>query len=555
MIPIAPETEQKLDVTVLRACVLAGLTLSALCVLVPNLPGKDTAMYYSRMARAFAEGHYSGAFYHMIPPLFPVLAGLVAKLGLDAYTAAKLVSCLLHVLGVPVVFALAGTVGTQREARWATVLYLVCPRLLRYSGNAGPDSGKTLLLMLLALCMVRHYRSGRLRWIVGGALAGGALALMRSEGLILTLAAPAVIVLRAARVADGKAAWRRAVRCGLHALLFGSIVFGVLLPWMAYQRRVTGYWLTDSRQLRVLTRAGLVAPSQLARFQQSSLEGIEKNLERNRFGPLRPFGEAAKGLVPAYLILAAIGLWTRRRRETRWSVEETVFLGVIALNFLIFYAVSGYVTKRYVSATLPFILAWSAPGFLALGVWLDRLRPGKRGPARAVAAVFLAVCVWDGLSNVRPSSSARKRAAERLPREIAAWIDQRRSELTTGRSERLASSEAWYHDGQLPVLLAADPRVAYLAHTDLVPVASLWVYTPEAVLGLCRSKGVSLVLLCPALTSVCPGIADAMVPEAGFTKRSEWSVGETCIELLAFDSRVERSGGGVSAPPAEPDGT
>ena len=526
----------------LRASLLVGLALSAAIVLVPNLPGKDTAMYYSRMARAFAEGRFSGAFYHKIPPLFPVLAGLVAKLGLDAYSAAKLVSCLLHVAGVPVVYALVSTVGARREAEWAAVLYLVCPRLLRYSGNAGPDSGKTLLLMLLVLCMIRHYRRGGLRWLVCGALAGGALAVMRSEGLLFTLAAPIFCVLRAIRTTADRPAAKRAARCAMHVVLFGVIVLSGLGPWMLYVRRTTGYWLTDSRQLRVLARAGVVSPSRLRQYEQTSLDGIEKDVQRNRFGLLRPFHEAVKGLVPAYLLLAAIGLWTRRRRGDPFALEEGVFLCVIALNFVVFYAISGYVTKRYVSATVPFILGWSATGVLEVGTRLRASRIGSQRLVKACAGALLAVCVWDGVLKLRPSLSPSKRARRRLPATIGRWIDAHREELIDGREDSLSSSQAWYHDGRVPVLLAAVPQVAYFARADLVPIQTRYVYSPEAVVSLCRGQRVHAVLLSPDVMARCPGVADALTPEAGFNKVMEWSVDESSFELLSFlpPAKVDR---------------
>ena len=85
---------------VFTATVLMGLVFTLLAVWSTRPPNFDTASYYGRMAAEFATGNYDRAFYHMIPPLVPALAGVVAKTGLDPVAALRLVSGLFYVGGL-----------------------------------------------------------------------------------------------------------------------------------------------------------------------------------------------------------------------------------------------------------------------------------------------------------------------------------------------------------------------------------------------------------------------------------------------------------------------
>ncbi len=60
----------------------------------------DAARYYGPLAREFGEGNYQRAFFHMVPPLTPLLAGLLVKAGIDAFAALKLVSCFFYLVAM-----------------------------------------------------------------------------------------------------------------------------------------------------------------------------------------------------------------------------------------------------------------------------------------------------------------------------------------------------------------------------------------------------------------------------------------------------------------------
>jgi 4-amino-4-deoxy-L-arabinose transferase-like glycosyltransferase len=156
------------------------------------------------------------------PPLFPLLIGLITKLGATGYLAQKLVLCAVGTVTVAFV-GLAGREAAGPTAGLvAAALAAVYPFLWVVDGSLMSETLYGALLAATLWLALRFARRPSLGLAAGlGALAGLA-ALTRGEALLL---APLLLVPLAARAG---AAWRS--RLTLAAVALGAFAL-VLAPW------------------------------------------------------------------------------------------------------------------------------------------------------------------------------------------------------------------------------------------------------------------------------------------------------------------------------------
>src|SRR3954470_1331213 len=176
----------------LAAIAAGGLAVRLVYVLVltPHLRGLGDATYYHELANRIADG---AGFLHpgngtptaLHPPLCPLLLALPSWLGLDSYTAHRLVVCLIGTGTIVVVGLVARRLAGERAGLIAAGLAAAYPTLI--SADAAVMS-ETLLGLLVALCMLAAYRLGAKpsmkRAAVRGVLVGLAT-VPRGEAIVL----------------------------------------------------------------------------------------------------------------------------------------------------------------------------------------------------------------------------------------------------------------------------------------------------------------------------------------------------------------------------------
>ena len=488
---------------------LLGIACCLAAVFFVNEPSNDVAVYYGPMARAFGAGDYRAAFHPMIPPLVPVSAGVLAALGISPFAALKAVSCTLFLLGlIPLRRLLQRVpVPVQDLAAWGGLLYVVCPRLLRYATMGTLEGAKIFFLLWLAERTTAAVESGRWSQVLqaGAALAG--LSLARGEGVFF-LPLPVALLLWGEWRRQPTARWR-GLRTGMaKAAAMVGVCLVLVVPWVVYQYRATGYPALDSRQTwlfqSLAARAGWVpAPAPLEPVPAGTVR-LAAEVPADAYGAWRSAREAVKGLFPAYLGLAVIGLFLRCRRR-RWHWLESVSALTILYNAALF-AASGFITKRYTAPTIPFLLPWVTLG----GAWvlclLQRLPaltvPARKRLAAVVAFLFVSVCAWDGMSKVRPAWPPERN----LLREAGLWLRAHAGELDVNRAPGLTSA-SWgseYHNGRQPVVAACVAQPAFWAGADLVMVRKDTRYPYAVLTALCRSKTVDVLVRERHLDRVVP---------------------------------------------------
>jgi len=516
--------------TALLAVAAWGMCLPI--ILFDAIPGADTSVYYSAMIREIAAGRWEHGFYPMIPPLFPVFGALFAWIGFLPFTAAKIASSLCFAAGVFPLYHLCRLVWNRKIAIWSCVLYILCPRLVRYGGAGLLDPGKTTFLLVTVYGLLRfsRYRDWRSTLYVFVGSAG--MSLVRGEGI--TVAALLITGFIIVELIGN----RKRTLCSRIPVksLTGILIFLLLLsPWLIYMWHKTGYPLTDSRQAAVaesvLGRLGYV-PHDRDRMPEDALhEFLEVYLEPNPGVSEKKtvdytfwtniVVEIVKGLVPVYLIFA-LPVIISRIRSRRWCLQETVLLMLIVGHTALLVCLLGgnWVQKRYVIHAMPFLLGWTVYGMRHVLSNVRRFPIHRRSIAiRTVVCVFTLIMVWDATLPARPSLRQSKQAEKASILDTAKWLRQEGAAMVPANQRCLSSTSISYHNGRQPVVVTSNNKaVALLGDCDLAGVAKYGYRTFDLRMlrALCDHKKVNFLVIDRNLASVFPDLADPNDLPEGF---------------------------------------
>jgi len=243
----------RLTVALMSLVVLLAAGLLAKQIAGAKIATRDATAFYLPLADAAAEGDYAEAQHPIIPPVYPMLVGLTARLCWWADRPTELVGRLgsaVAVLGLTVcVFFLGRSAAHPRVGLVAAALTATNPRIIRLGAAVGPAMLYALLLAVTALLLTGYRPRGRLITAGGIGLLAALAALTRSEGIFLIPLALAVMLIV-------HLAGPRPRRLGAGLLLATAVMAGVLWPRAAYLHRKTGYPVLDARMLRVLPLPG-----------------------------------------------------------------------------------------------------------------------------------------------------------------------------------------------------------------------------------------------------------------------------------------------------------
>ncbi|MFA5205830.1 MAG: hypothetical protein WC708_15650, partial [Lentisphaeria bacterium] len=381
-----------------HAALILTLLASGLAVVFNLDVAKDVAGFYARETREFAAGRWPLAFFPYTPPLMVALAGPLAWLGLEPYTAVKSVSAFFYVAALWPLRALLRQLVPAALVGWGCLLYAVNSHLIRFMTGGLLDPLKTFFLLCLAALLAGLLRRPEpagtdgpgWRWGLALGAALGGLCLCRAEGAFFALPWLAVPLLWPCHGAWHRGGWPAAVRrgVGVTAVALG-VCLCLCLPRLVQVYRLTGIPALDYRQTvkiqKVLAAAGLAVPPAPTKgedeiaglpFRPDFKESDHRTWKRSVL-------ETYKGFTFWGLALSAVGLLWRGGRLRLAAApaplplgRADVLLGALLLFNVLLFASNGFIIKRYVAPTLPLLLPWMVMGvyFLKVAV-LDRLRP------------------------------------------------------------------------------------------------------------------------------------------------------------------------------------
>ena len=525
-------------------------------VLLNDLPGRDVSYLYAPMIREFAAGNWEHAFYHRLPPLFPVVGGLIAVLGFTAFTAAKIASTLFFCLTLLPLYYLHKLVWDRRVATVACLMFVFCSRLLQYAGLGHRCTAKTFFLALTAFALAAFIRDHSWRNTLFCAVSAAGLTLVRSEGIIL-----AVLVLG---LLAGTVLWPGKEKKGKFAALLRPAAAGifflvVISPWLAYEYRQTGYLVTDSREIHIYEEVkqfffhsnAVQSNDVLPPATVLETRAISRPLgaDNTTTEPLRQaidwkstFEEGIKGLFPLYLVFVIpVLVWRfRQRKWTRWESYLLAWLlghNILFWGLVLLMRMNGVLRQRHLIAATPLMFGWGALGLIACYRFLVRKFP-RRGCALASTLISLAICslVWRGTKKARPLVNPEKRQEAKAVSDTARWLREIGRQRVPERHPRLKSSLPVYHNGRLPILCSAVPAVTFLSGSDGICPSVRVDMSIEQLQTFCAEYRVNFVVVDRAMLKVCPNLVDPKNLPADFSiqyakwhriRRPVWLIGYT----------------------------
>lgn len=383
----------------LLGCAAGSAVLFMLCYLLfCNDIYRDVAACYTYYAGEWSRGNWLSAPISALPPLTIFAAGLLARTGLEIYSAVILLSALFYILMIFPLYGLLLRFFPARIAAWGTVLYVLTPKIIRHSGMGLLESGRDFFL-ILALYLLFRFLDNRRKLLIpvlfGASL--GFLSLTRGEGAVIGL-----LLLILLPILVWRAEQYRPRRLFTSALpLFLSAVLGmgaVLAPRLIEMYRVTGYPVTDSRMIPVLQglpfvprlfedhRAELFPrpadPLPVPEWQQ---ETTPKRLVSN-------LQKLIRGAYELYFFLALAGIVLVIRRK-QWRMEYTVFSLIFACWLPVFYGISS--AYRYYSFAVPLLMVFTLTALRELLHLAECIH--LRETVLVILAVIFALQILNGL--------------------------------------------------------------------------------------------------------------------------------------------------------------
>lgn len=507
---------------------LLGLVLVLPFVALGDVWFSDACQWYGPMIRDLAESGFLHGFHPMIPPAFVATGALLAMCGMEALRAAMLVSCLFYVITVFPLYGIVRRLWDARTAVWAIFLYLFCPKMLWIGGLAGIDSGKLffLVLMVYALCRIASARGwgGYVALTIGTA----GLALIRGDGILFSAAAfgSAAVLLAAQKQ------WREFLP--LMVATMTSVL--MLVPWVAWEYKHTGYPVLDSRQVGAVQKVMKVLYLATPACRNDGKNRMDEKLamvfpdagsERQPLQVRQPqvhkkaFKVVRDGILPRlYIPFFLLGLWlTWRRQSGRKSDQKTLlawFFGHAVVWFIVFHLLMGLeIDERYILPGIPLALGWSAAGIL----WcLDQVL--KRYvwlllPIYVCMGIGVVVALSKGYKMVLNDRMRQAFAAER---QGAEWLRNEGRALAGKPRGILESTGSFYHRGSGTVVMSVRYYgIPFLADVEVLDPEEIGrVMTAHELLAVCRQFGVQFIIWRPLFATVCPDLKNVSRLPPGF---------------------------------------
>jgi len=408
-------------ILILAAAVRSVLVAGAVSV------SRDAARHYLPQARTVQEGLSGEAFNPGIPPLYPVLAGLLARTIGDVELACRLISVAAGLLAVTFVFLLGRRLGGDWAGVLSAALLAVHPYQCRFSAEVGPDMLAAALVVTVALCLVEYLR--RPTWLTAVAIAVVLALLSLSRPEAFAYAVPTMLIMVLFPLAGR---FRLELRRALHVGLLLGLLLLLCLPRLLWVYQRTHTWAIDVRQVTWPARLwqavtdGSFHYGQMAVWQRAGLAGVSDSLE-----------SLVASLGPVALVLGIYAIWRRPacvRSRLLWVPGLFILFGILLV------LVGNRLSKRYLLAAGALWQLWGGAGLAVLAeLVVSRIR-SPRAKARRIA---LAGLVAAGLCVTQlPWAIVPLKASRRSERALGEWIRQ-----NLGAGQRIMSRDpisTWY---------------------------------------------------------------------------------------------------------------
>jgi hypothetical protein len=412
---------------------ILGITLSIISVFVTSDIYRDVARVYAYYAREIGNGDLAGGFIGRVPMLNILLAGALSFFGVDSYRACIIVSSMFYVLTLFPLRSYLVRFLPPLSAAYGCLLFVVAPKIIRFSVSGLIDSGRYFFLIGALLFLFRLIDAPTWRRAVMFGLFAAGEAVSRGEGIIISLVLLLGLPILAAvrhKMTDARSAWRHAA-----AVLIALLVFVAgITPFCIGNFVKFGAFVTDMRmyeQVLTVKRKLMHEPSTGIKPVSNIKKTAEKESPLIHFFYI--FGQSIRGGYEVYCEFSGLGilvlLWLRR-----WKWEFSVLLTIYLIHQAIyFFGGSAY---RYSIYLVPMLMPFTMFGLKA--VWdaycrvpfLTRWRRFIDIAIVAGGVIFLAIFVDNGMLFVFSDGGGKKRVvADFIRRWKESNIPERRLKI------------------------------------------------------------------------------------------------------------------------------
>ena len=303
------------------------------------------------------------------PPLgFWIQGASACLLGFHGWSI-LLPQALAGVLSVALLYYLGGRSFGPVAGLLAALALALSPISVATNRHNNLESLLVLTVLLAAWAFMLAAETGRLRWLVVGALVVGVGFNIKMLEAFVVLPAFYLLYLAAARVG-----WRRRV---IHLGLATVVIVAASLPW------VVAVDLTPAEQRPYVGSSSFNTVTDLI----VGWNGVERVVGNDKGvgdpGPLRLVNRQLSGQIGWLLLLAIVGLavasWQRRPslRLLNSQQQALVLWGTWFMTLVVFFSVAGDWDPYYLAMLAPAVAALVGAGVMAL--WDDYRSPGWRG--------------------------------------------------------------------------------------------------------------------------------------------------------------------------------
>ncbi|MCI5778632.1 MAG: glycosyltransferase family 39 protein [Lentisphaeria bacterium] len=401
-----------------------GLALSLLSVFFSYDIYRDSAGVYAYFSREIGNGNFQDGWVGRVPMLNILLAGGLAALGMEAYKATIVVSCMFYILTLFPLRRYLERYLTPIQAAWGCVMFAAAPKLIRYSVSGLIDSSRYFFLILSLLCLFRVIDGRKIRDAVFLGLALGGLSVSRGEEFIFAGMILFVLWLAPFIVKDNpERSFSR--RRGFALTLASAVVWFVSIsPFCLLNLHYEHVFATDVRIADCVNRG--------ERQQKPAL------YETGDAHHDKPFGKRAektlrdvfRGGYELYWFFSIVGcIWLLKYGKWRW--EFSLIWLIFILHSLIYLAVST--AYRYSIYLIPLFMPFSVTGVALLWKKMEQISFWRylKPAMTLVLALIVVLQVINGMKCVTDRDDVEKR-------KIAAFIRQWGEDNRPGRRLRLA---------------------------------------------------------------------------------------------------------------------
>jgi hypothetical protein len=420
---------------------LISLTHIFFCADVFN----DIAGSYGPMAGAFGAGDWENAFPENVPPLFPLLAGILCMAGINILTALIIVSSLFYILAIFPLYYFLKLYFKPEYAALGCLLYVAAPKIIRFSCTGLPDAGRNFFLITAIWLLLSYFRKNSAMKLLFLALCLSGLVLIRAEGAIYLPLFLAWFIVMHFRT-RGTAPFLSSAFALLKKLaIILILLLIVVLPRMCQVYNLTGITAIDSRQADVIS--GLLDLS-LPVIESDDAVALPETRQRHVVvSRLLVLLECfCGGSYELYLALAVAGILLLRKRN-QIMLEHWIIFSFVICNAAIFFVI--VMSERFFNVNAMLLMPFTVMACLAAYDFL--CSKGMRHAALAGLTILATAQVCVGANNV-----FRFKQNDRA--KVGKWIMEKQSSLLqeTGKNDVARKI----------VILSDKPQYAFWANAE-----------------------------------------------------------------------------------------